>query len=241
MIHVVTFHSSNIVKSVAPFLERVEFAPELKLHSFTEKDVADLRIDHPHLFSHPDGARTLGFGWYCWRPSIILKVLDTVPDDDVIFYHDCDAGKYKGYLAEVPYFRHAEDTLDHHHNYFFMPHDKFLQGHYTKKEVLIYFGQDFPEYHQEIHLQANYCIMRNNANAHALMQRWSDLCLTDDLCPRDIKIPQHDFFRAHRCVQSIITCMYHDHKRLADDNPQKHILKFATECSGRYFTNTIFK
>ena len=85
-VHVVSFGTPEFEGSLCALRQSALQAGADAVHLFSPKDVEPLFAEHPDLL--PDSQ---GYGWWAWKPFLIAKVLDQVPDGDVVVYVDAAA------------------------------------------------------------------------------------------------------------------------------------------------------
>lgn len=54
-----------------------------KIITYTDKDITELKKSHPKHFEN-----SRGFGYWLWKPYLILKTLNSVADNDIVMYTD---------------------------------------------------------------------------------------------------------------------------------------------------------
>ncbi|MFM9195272.1 MAG: hypothetical protein ACKOWG_05935 [Planctomycetia bacterium] len=180
------------------------------LDRFASLQTADERaLGADYWRVHADTVRRhrRGFGLYTWKPHVIRRRIETLPEGDLLVY--CDAGcslnpegrsRLEEYLALA-----AADpagvlafSLDG------------TVGEWTKRAALAAFGADTPELRRRTMVLAGIRVLRAGPATLDLVREWesrmADLRIVDDSPSSE---GEHPEFRAHRHDQSIFTLVAH--------------------------------
>lgn len=153
-----------------------------------------------------------GGGYWIWKPYLIKKILDTLPEDDILIYADAGclinkSGKkrFHDYLTLLK----ATDTGT---IAFELPHK---ENEYTKQEVFDYFNTT-TEIINSNQLIATVIMLRKCQHATQLIDKWYDtlyenLSLFTD--QKDAALQQKSFID-HRHDQSIFSVLRKTHGAL---------------------------
>ncbi len=161
-----------------------------------------------------------GYGYWLWKPYIILDALQNIEPDAYLIYHDIGrpqrGDSTRGYTLERdigPLIRWA----DCHNGIYpgvYMPHHG-KQKQWTKRDCFVLMGCDNEKYWEATQIQATYNIWKNNTRTREFVQEWLETCedsriLTDS----ENKMGEKNLpgFKQHRHDQSILTnlCVKHD-------------------------------
>ena len=83
-----TFANTSYMNSNRIAKQAYEFNIFDKIFQYTENDISDFINKHiDFINNHP-----YGYGYYIWKPKIILDTLDKINHNDILIY--CDAGMY---------------------------------------------------------------------------------------------------------------------------------------------------
>lgn len=156
---------------------------------FTEKDV------EPWFAEHPDLRSTKGYGWWSWKPYVILECLrDTQPGDVVVY---CDAGiefvaslePYVEAVKDITLFRLGEhESID------------YRNKNWTKPHAL----RECPESADVPQLTAAIQVYRHTPATVRFLEEWRALCSRADLID-DTLTETPPGYQAHRWDQSLLT------------------------------------
>lgn len=154
-----------------------------------------------------------GFGYWCWKPYLIRRELERLPEGGVLFY--CDAGchmnargkeRFLGYLAQLEAL--PEGVLG------FAIEDEHKEARWTKGDVFDYFGcRDNPAVTQTAQVESGHIFLRRCPQAMEFVNAWyealeCDCSLFDDSPSRSPNLPG---FQANRHDQSVFSVLYKMH------------------------------
>ena len=149
-----------------------------------------------------------GFGWWTWKPLILLDVFGRLSEGDVICYADvvCQFSP-SGRIAYDKYV----DAARSYGNVFFAQ-KRFLEFQYTKAAVFKRLGVELTTTYitHTPQVWAGYNFWKVDSLNRKLLEEWRDLCfegnfnLVDETCSEGI-IPNE--FRAHRHDQSLLSIL----------------------------------
>jgi len=152
-----------------------------------------------------------GSGYWSWKPFIIQKKLNEVPDGDIVFY--CDVGRrYPFTLLDqpiTPYLQwmdaRGQECLPGVENTWDGP-----VGVWIKREALVFTGMDRTEVYDSTIIQAGFSFWRAGVKSREFIRKWMDLCSRRELISDDpsssglIELAQ---FREHRHDQALLTLL----------------------------------
>ncbi len=150
-----------------------------------------------------------GSGFWAWKPFIIGKKLEQVPDGDIVFY--CDAGRrfpYKQLTGSMQPFldwmeEHQQDVMPG----VLMPWNG-PTSRWTKRQTFIDTGMDDPAIHNSTQIQASFSFWKNTSAAREFLALWLDWCSRRELIgddPSTCDQPEFPNFEDHRYDQSLLT------------------------------------
>ena len=93
-----TFYSQNHVEHCHEFLTQAE--KQYNLMKYTEEDISEFysRPDVYKIVHHEeDGTLGFGYGYYVFKPYVILDAMKQHADGKIIVWSDCNMNKYPGY------------------------------------------------------------------------------------------------------------------------------------------------
>jgi len=159
---------------------------------------------HRNFMTHPSNAR--GFGFYIWKPQIILQTLQRIPANAVLLFVDagcqlCSEGvpRLREYVRMVS--QHPSGILG-----FDIVHSV---EDWTKADTLAYY-QLTPEERRAPQHASGIILFHNTPAGRAFVQHWRDDCEHYELvCDQPTgKYPTHPNFRDHRHDQSVYSILF---------------------------------
>lgn len=152
---------------------------------------------------------TRGFGWFAWKPLIILDALSRVNNGDVVFYTDADTYPIKDFSIVFEIAQRDGIML------FSAAGLKHRQ--WCKRDCFIVMGQDTPEYNS-MDVQAGVARFMAFQKGHyrntQFLYEWLTYCvnpLATTFQP-SVLAPEYPELREHRTEQAIMTCLAHKYK-----------------------------
>ena len=139
-----------------------------------------------------------GVGLWLWKPYFILKTLNTLNEEDVLFY--CDAGSL--FLRNISFL--TKEMQKQKLNIFisFTPH---ISKNWTRKYVFDFLKINSEEYYNTLQPCAGYILLKKNKFSEDFVKEWLELCQNFDLI-RDVTQGEENFieFKDHRHDQSLL-------------------------------------
>ena len=151
-----------------------------------------------------------GFGYFWWKPYIIRKALEKLPENALVFYSDC--GRYGGGFrlgAGVPFLleQFALSGFTGVEVPQFGP-----SARWTSRECYHVMGCEAHEYRVQPQIQATFSLWRNDVPGRELLAQWESYCRDERVIadPRE-GISQRADFIAHRHDQSVLSNLTRKH------------------------------
>ena len=175
------------------------------------------------IFEHRSRNEHRGFGWYSWKPFVILTELERHPPGDVVLWTDGDTypiGDLTPLFSEC----FAREGI------MLFAAEGWTQGQSTKRDCMIAMGRDFACYpksavcrraqaqfgeasfRREQHATARFALFEaGNYRAKQLLMEWQTYCL-NPLCvglEPSVLGSEYPEYQEHRSDQSILTNLAH--------------------------------
>jgi len=175
--------------------------------SFLEKHKAWMNAPHKTGITHS----TNGFGFFVWKPQVLVQALRECEDNEILVYADCGCTlNVEGIPKLKEYIRDAQETGLVS---FQLPH---LEKTWTKGHVL----DLFPVEHRETgQFLSGIFLLKKTPAIVSLLESWKLLC--EDYSNIDntpSKSPNDSTFREHRHDQSVFSLL---RKEFAKTHPMK--------------------
>jgi hypothetical protein len=145
-----------------------------------------------------------GFGYWIWKPYIILKTLNNMKNGDVLLY--CDSGCELNYKKK-----------DHMNNLINMANQKHLivthsscikNIEWTKKELFDFMGLSREQIGETAQLQATVIMLKKTDTIMSLINEWYNIACNYNIINDSLnKYIQYPEFREHRHDQSIFSLL----------------------------------
>lgn len=199
-IHLISYGDEHYTSQIEFFKETAiasSFFDDIKVYG-TEIIDNDFYARFQTLLNYPKGG-----GYYIWKPYLIKKILDNLPDGDILIY--CDAGS----MINIA----AKECMDEYINVlvksatgsiaFELPH---LEIEYTKKEVFDYFNTPL-NIINSAQLIGGILLIKKCKHTTLLVDKWIDTLYQNPLLFAEDKDVKHQYrqFIKHKHDQSIFS------------------------------------
>lgn len=157
-----------------------------------------------------------GAGLWLWKPYLILKTLNTLKDNDYLFY--CDSGSY--FVKSI---NHLVDCLDKN-NMDIMAFDCPMVNHqFTKSSFNNILGINNNDWILGNQTIATFLLLKKTENSVKFVKEYLELCKRRELLlDPDLNESQHDLFVGHRHDQSILSYLVWKHKIKTFRDPSQY-------------------
>ena len=146
-----------------------------------------------------------GLGYWIWKSYIISKVLNNIPEDDVILYVDSGCELNKNGLANLEqYYKECLET----EGLFFTLDLPEIQ--WTKMDTYRRVMVENDEYMMTRQIIATSFFMKNTPLMRSVVKKWKDICVEENghyLDDSPSKLPNDPIFRENRHDQSILSLL----------------------------------
>jgi hypothetical protein len=225
-----TFASSDLKKSLNRIKNQADFLNFYDyVITYTEKE---LDSNFHSLFKENLKFGTRGFGYWCWKPQIILQVLENMNDGDILQYSDVGCHlNIKGIERLSQYFELAKKTekgilaFQNKLPEYPLEYDgrrmlNYLDYQWIKGDLIDHFNiRDKKDILNTVTIGATVIFIRKCEKSIELINKWLDVIkydfkLIDDSSSKN---PNMEGFQAHRHDQAIfsILCKLEDIKTLS--------------------------
>lgn len=146
-----------------------------------------------------------GFGYWCWKPFIILKTLENLKDGDILVY--ADVGCHINKEGEKRFYEYLDIVIEHKALCY---KSHWVEAHYTKADLFNYFDKLKDKNITDTSMRpATICIFEKNDINLEFVNKWlqvfyDDFSLVDDT---PSKIPNLDGFIENRHDQSVFSIL----------------------------------
>lgn len=146
-----------------------------------------------------------GFGYWCWKPFIILKTLENLKDGDILVY--ADIGCHINKEGEKRFYEYLDIVIEHKALCY---KSHWVEAHYTKADLFNYFDKLKDKNITDTPMRpATICIFEKNDINLEFVNKWlqvfyDDFSLVDDT---PSKLPNLDGFIENRHDQSVFSIL----------------------------------
>lgn len=150
---------------------------------------------------------TRGFGWFIWKPYIMLDALSRLEDeDDVVLFTDADTFPISR-LSRVFEIARADGVM-------LFAAENCDHRRWCKRDCFVVMGQDRSPYTDPgtQHAVARfYAFRRGDRQARQFLAEWLTYCCNPLANTFDVSVlaPEYPGFQEHRCEQAILTNLAH--------------------------------
>ena len=173
-----------------------------EVHSYNEEN---LPVSEDILNYMLENRRS-GFGFYSWKPVVILDTLQKIPDGDVVLYHDVGRPDYKYEIKKDV--NPLINTVINEYNGVGVVFGLWMHKTWCKRHCFQAMGCDNEDYWNLHQLTANWNIWQKSTIPLEIVNLWKNLCLTpcvvdtNSFADKNIEL---EGFDQHRWDQAILT------------------------------------
>jgi hypothetical protein len=171
-------------------------------------DIFDFVSNNESIFKYKRG-----FGYWSWKPYIILNTFHHMNDGDILLYTDCGDDVICNPSEFLSDYLSSIDIL--------LIENKFNNRSYTKRDCFFLMGCDSDKYHESNQLEAGIISLKKSRFTTMFINEWLEYCKSYDIISDEVKYKNnYSDFIDHRHDQSILTNLQikHDIKTLDIDN-----------------------
>ncbi len=153
-------------------------------------------------FDHP---KKRGFGWYTWKPFVIIEAMKKASEGDIVLFTDADT--YPIADLNVLY-----ETCEKQGGIMLFATSGHNQRKWCKRDCFIVMGQDEPKYYDTQHGVARFMLFQKGSPAaERFLSEWLAFTCDQRANTFDPSLlgPELEGFREHRCEQAIMTNLAH--------------------------------
>ena len=196
MLKIITFANNNYVESRDILVSIIKDMNVGEVIAYGDNDLdSEFREKYKDVLSFKRG-----YGYWLWKPYLILKTLMESNEEDIILYIDSTD------LPTPKLFEFVYNHFEKNDILLFKQH--YLHDEWTKRDCFILMDCDDEKYHNQVQLEAGIVGIKKTEFNINLMKEWlkycSDRFVVTDL-PSLCGFPNMKGFKEHRHDQSILT------------------------------------
>lgn len=165
--------------------------------SYSLKDIDPIyQKDHAVILSQSRGA-----GYWLWKPYVILKTLESIPENDIVLYVDSGVFVIKPVDSLI-------NHLNEHDIIVFKGEEEWKNKYYIKRDLLKTMNADNDNIRDMVQLQASYILLKNTQFSRNFVKKWLIICENEMSITDKPSKEEYPEFIDHRHDQSILTLLY---------------------------------
>lgn len=150
-----------------------------------------------------------GYGFYIWKPQVILQALNKTSKNSILVY--ADAGCTINKEGNNRMLEYISETMNHPKGILsFELEDFCLEKKFTKMDTLTLFGFNNEEHLNKNQVCATTMILHNTDSVKEFVKEWINICIRDNYRYIDNNpsyLPNTSHFIEHRWDQSIFSML----------------------------------
>jgi hypothetical protein len=172
-----------------------------------------------------------GFGFYMWKPLIILDVMKQINDGDVVLYHDAGRPEYDfNFKKDI---NNLVNRVIKDYGGVGVAQGGYPHHQYCKRDCFIEMDCNSDKYWNKKHLSATWSVWQKNDLALEILEQWKYYCSypLKIISSNDTNGPISDFsdFVGHRHDQAILTNLIYKYQLKTDNVVRPLIGAFGWE------------
>ena len=153
--------------------------------------------NNKELLDHNRGA-----GFWIWKPYVILDKLNSIPENDIVFYLDC-ADVFTTGLSNFLKNYYTNNNVDCLLAYGGSNKQKW----YTKRDAFYLMDCDDSRYHEHIQLEAGMLSFKNTEKIRKIINEWLNYCTNKNIISDlpNLYGDNYEGFIKHQSDQSVLS------------------------------------
>lgn len=168
-----------------------------------------------------------GAGYWVWKPYIILKALQMIPENDIIIYLDT------GIFIEKPIDSLLNNSLKHAD--IALLNIELLNKFWVKRDILREFDFDNDEIRNSPNIAAGYILIRNTHFSRKFILEWLSYSQKSHLIDDSPSKDEYLDFKDNRHDQALLTMLYYKNLKTIES---RKIILIESAVYDEYFLNT---
>lgn len=167
-VHFLTFANTGYMQPTRILEEAKEFGFNT-IRAMNEHDIPDVIERHREFFEQ----QPMGYGLWIWKPSVILRRLQTIAENDVLVY--CDAGMHLNKHGLLRYYEYLSKLTTHDMVVFLTNPAVYKAQHYVKRDAIDAYFPEFAKRLDPYHY-AGVLMLKNTPTTRKIITEWFNLC-----------------------------------------------------------------
>lgn len=156
-----------------------------------------------------------GFGYWIWKPQIILQALKKIPRGSILIY--CDAGCSLNVEGVSRLREYGNMVINHPAHILCFQQSDSIECSWTKMDLMNYLNYNKPEEMTTKQMVGGIIVIHNVDDIEKFFKNWLDICCADNyryIDNSESKTPNSQSFCDHRHDQSIFSILCKQNKCL---------------------------
>jgi hypothetical protein len=210
-IHLVLFHTKSAYGQEGYYNESVnrlintfkEHGGDV-VHTYTEETVP---FDNDDIKNYFEQYKNDAFGFYAFKPLIILDVMSKIPNGDVVLYHDAGRPEYNySFKKDI---HPLINMVINHYQGIGLGEGDWSHNQFTKDKCFKLMGCDNDYIRKKTQLAANWGVFEKNPKCLLFLNDWKKWCLNHEVICTSDNEQNHEGFTRHTWDQSILTNLFY--------------------------------
>jgi hypothetical protein len=193
---ILTFASGNFIESKDRLIQHLY---SIGINNFIFKSSNDLSNEFKNKYDYLLSQKR-GYGYWIWKPYIILEELKKLNDDEILIYIDS---------TDLPEKLFFDIVLEHFkNNDILLTNRGYKNGEWTKRDCFVLMDCDNDIYYNSTQLEAGLICFKKTEFNIKLVEEWFNFMGNENILtdlPNICKKPNQINFKDHRHDQSILT------------------------------------
>ena len=213
-IHLVLFHTKTAYNQEGFYDESINRLISTfkdnggdEVHIYTEETIP---FDNDDVRNYFEQYKNNAFGFYAFKPLVILDTMSKIPEGDVVLYHDAGRPEYNFSFKKniIP----LVNTVIDHYQGIGLCDGIWSHNQLTKDKCFKLMECNTQYIRQQKQLAANWGIYEKNPKSLLFLNDWKKWCLKHEIiCTEEPEDINHDDFQSHRWDQSILTNLFYSY------------------------------
>ena len=157
-----------------------------------------------HILQFMEANVDPGFGFYSWKPLVILDVMKKIKDGDIVLYHDAGRPEY-GFSFRKDINTLIDNVIINYKG-IGIAQGPYINYQYCKQDCFTEMKCNEEKYWNINHLSATWGIWEKNPLALEILNKWKNYCFDPSgIITNENTISNFPDFQGHRHDQSILT------------------------------------
>jgi hypothetical protein len=175
-----------------------------EIHIYTEETFP---FENENIKNYFEQYKNDNFGFYAFKPLIILDIMSKIPEGDVVLYHDAGRPEYNFSFKKDIHI--LVNNVIKNYQGIGLGESSWSHSQFTKDSCFKLMGCDNEYIRGKPMMVATWGIYEKNPKTLLFLNDWKKWCLNHDVICTSIDEQNHEDFTRHTWDQSILTNLFH--------------------------------